>query len=108
MLPTNYLLTNVVYTASIFSVNFVSVYFIFDRTNSSCELFDFPQVLSASTGAIFGGANNEMTNTMKSHIHSYNELEEELVGLKFMEENNFPEVKGRIGANVAAIFKVIF
>ena len=31
------------------------------------------KILSAPTGAIIGGANNEMTNTMLSHMHLYKE-----------------------------------
>ena len=35
----------------------------------------FSQVLSASADPIFGGTNNEMTNTMMSYIHLYKKQE---------------------------------
>ena len=44
--------------------------------------------LWATTEVIFGRMNNEMTNTVMSHIHSYEELEEE-VGEEFTKEKNF-------------------
>ena len=50
------------------------------------------QVLLAPTGAISVGANNEMTNTITSHILLYKEKEEQVAG-EFTEENNFARGK---------------
>ena len=65
----------------------MSVYSIFDwfKSSKSCLTSGwnefrkapyFSQVLSTPTGTIFEWANNEMTNTIMSYIHSYKELEE--------------------------------
>ena len=52
----------------------------------------FSLVLSAPTGAIFEGANHEMTNTMTSNSLIYKELVEELVGGQFTEEQSFQPI----------------
>ena len=55
-------------------------------------------VISVPSGAIFGGANNEMTNTMMSHIYMYKKLEGDQ--RLFKESKSFfffIEITGRIG-----------
>ena len=44
------------------------------------------QLLSAPTGTIFMGENNEMTNTMTSHRYLHKELAKEQVGEEFTEK----------------------
>ena len=49
----------------------------------------FFQVLLDSTGTIFQGANNEMTNIMMNLINLYKEWEEEQMGEELTEEKIF-------------------
>ena len=48
-----------------------------------------PTELSTPTGAIFGGTNKEITNTMMGYIHLYKEYEEKLVEGDFTKTKNF-------------------
>ena len=56
----------------------------------------FPQVLSVQTGPIFGKINNEMMNTMKSHIHLYKEQEKEKLEENLKKKRFFLVVTGKI------------
>ena len=59
----------------------MSAYSIFDLLKPSYDFWMewilesamFPQELPAPTGAIIRGVNNEMTNTVISHVHLYKE-----------------------------------
>ena len=52
----------------------MSTYSIFNLFKSSYESFEFwMEKISATTGVIFRGTNNIMTNIMPSHIHLYEE-----------------------------------
>ena len=74
---------------------------IFYPMKSSYELFDSwikrikEGAVCFPTGDIFGGENNEMTNTMSSYIHLYKEKEEEQLGREFTEKRILFEKRGK-------------
>ena len=58
----------------------------------------FPQLLSCPSGAIFGGTNNEITNTMTKYIHLFCPVVERLMG-------RLERIKHKIGrSNVSVLF----